>query len=168
MAQWVAFVSVGVGECQSEDSLVCFGAKPTQRACTWDFQRDQKKMREGKVPGQPTEESSQQKSGEGNGQRETAAKWGARICGLRGRVGQCERMSQRSWWLWRNFAWIHTCDNPQNDRKVSKTSPFLCLELTQVHACLFFFSSTFSVVYIVSCVFVKQCEMFLVGDERNH
>ena len=52
----------------------------------------------------------------------------------------------------------------ENHRKV----PFLHLELTQVYACLFFFSSTLSVVYVVSCVFVKQCEMPQAGDERNH
>ena len=64
-----AFVSMGVGvsEYQSKDSFVCFGAKPTQRACARDFLRDRKKTREGKVPGQSTEESSQQKSGEGEG-----------------------------------------------------------------------------------------------------
>ena len=34
--------------------------------------------------------------------------------------------------------------------------------------CLFFFfSSTHSVVYIMSFVFVKQCEIPLAGDERN-
>ena len=57
---------VGVGECQSEDPFVCFGAKPTQRACVRDLPRDRKKTREGKVPeqnrtvnriGQSTEES---------------------------------------------------------------------------------------------------------------
>ena len=52
------FVSVGVGECQSENSFVCFGAKPTQRAYAQDFQGDRKKTRKGKVPGQSTEERS--------------------------------------------------------------------------------------------------------------
>ena len=32
VARWVAFICVGVDKCQSEDSFVCFGAKPTQRA----------------------------------------------------------------------------------------------------------------------------------------
>ena len=48
-----------------------------------------------------------------------------------------------------------------------QTFPFLHLDLTQVRACLFF-SSTLSVVYVVSCMFVKQCEMPMAGDERNH
>ena len=39
--------SVGVEVCQSEDSFVCFGAKPTQRACVRDFLRDQKKTKRG-------------------------------------------------------------------------------------------------------------------------
>ena len=56
-----AFVSagVGVGEWQSEDSFVCFGAKSTQRACVRDFLRDRKKTRDGKVREQWKEESSQ-------------------------------------------------------------------------------------------------------------
>ena len=37
---------VGVGKCQSEDSFVCFGAKPTQRACARDFPRDRKRTKE--------------------------------------------------------------------------------------------------------------------------
>ena len=44
----------------------------------------------------------------------------------------------------------------------------LRFELTQIRACLLFFSSTLSVVYVVSYVFVKKCEMPLAGDERNH
>ena len=36
---------LGVGECQSEDPFVCFGAKPTQRACAQDTPRDQEKTR---------------------------------------------------------------------------------------------------------------------------
>ena len=42
----VAFISVGVGTCQSEDSFVCFGRKPTRRACARDFPRHQKRTRE--------------------------------------------------------------------------------------------------------------------------
>ena len=51
------FVSVGVGmcECQSEDSFVCFDAKPTLRACARDFLRDRRKTRKVKVTGQSRE-----------------------------------------------------------------------------------------------------------------
>ena len=56
----------------------------------------------------------------------------------------------------------------ENHTKVSQTSPFLHLELTQVRDRLFFFSFTLSVVYVMSCVFVKLCEMPQAGDERNH
>ena len=56
-----AFVSVGVGvdELQSEESFVCFGAKPTQRACARDFLRGRKMTRKCKVPGHSTEERSE-------------------------------------------------------------------------------------------------------------
>ena len=40
---------VGVSERQSEDSFVCFDAKPTQRACARDYRRDRKKTRQGKA-----------------------------------------------------------------------------------------------------------------------
>ena len=52
----VSLRCVGVGECQSEDSFVCFAAKPAQRACTRDFLRDRKKTRKGKVPEQNRKE----------------------------------------------------------------------------------------------------------------
>ena len=44
-------VGVGVadGKCQSEGSFVCFGAKPTHRACARDLQRDRKRTKEGKM-----------------------------------------------------------------------------------------------------------------------
>ena len=78
-----AFVSVGVGvgECKSEDSFVRFGTKPTQRA--WREEDE-----EGKVPGQSTEESSRQKSVEGDGQRKAAGKRGVGTYGLRSQVSQ--------------------------------------------------------------------------------
>ena len=60
----------------------------------------------------------------------------------------------------------HICT--ESYTKVSQTSPFLRLELTQIRACWFFFSSTLSVVYVVSCVFIKKCEIPQAGDERNH
>ena len=116
---WV-FVSVGVGECQSEDSFVCFDAKPTQRASARDLLRDRKKTREGKVPGQSTVEGSQQKWGEGDSQRKAPTKRGARTCGPRGRVSQRESMSQRSWLLCSNFTRIHAHDNPQKHRMLGK------------------------------------------------
>ena len=58
---------MSVRECQSEDSFVCFGAKPTQRDSARDFLRDLKKTRKGKVPEKSTEEGSQQKLGKGDG-----------------------------------------------------------------------------------------------------
>ena len=100
-----AFVSVGVGECWSEYSFVCFGPKPTQKACARDFLRDQKQLREGKVPG------SQQKSGKGNDQKKAATKRRVGTCGLRSQVSQRKRMGQRSWWLCGNFTRIHARDN---------------------------------------------------------
>ena len=65
VARWVPFVSAGMGECQSEDSFVCFGAKPTQKACTRGFLRERKKMPTNKVPGQSAEVEEIQRSEKG-------------------------------------------------------------------------------------------------------
>ena len=43
---------VDVDKCQSEDSFVCFGAKPTQRACVQDLPQDWKRTREGRSQGE--------------------------------------------------------------------------------------------------------------------
>ena len=39
---------LGAGGCQSEDPFVCFGTKPTERACVRDLPRDQKQTMEGR------------------------------------------------------------------------------------------------------------------------
>ena len=91
----------------------------------------------------------------------------ARICGLRRRVGQRERMSQHSWWFCGNFTRIHACDSSQNARKVSQTSLLLRLEQTQVRICLFSFLPP-SRLCMLFCVSVEKCKIPLAGDERNH
>ena len=159
------FVSVGVGisECQSEDSFIRFGAKATQTACSRDFLRDWKKTRKGNVPGQSTEESSQQKRAINRSQGKVTVRkrrlpseelrpvnleaWSANARGWVSVPGGCVGI------LLGYTLTISRCT--ENHTKVSQTSPFLRLELTQVRACLFFFSSTLSVVYVVSCMFVK-------------
>ena len=121
-----ALVSVGMGvsECQSEDSFVCFGAKPTQRSYARDFPQNRKKTKEGKVPEQSTEESNQQMSGKGDGQREMTAKRGVGTCGLKSQVSQRKRISHLSLWLCRNFARIHACDSPtKTTQKYHKLLP---------------------------------------------
>ena len=73
-------------------------------------------------------------------------------------------VSQRSWWLCGNFARIHARDSPQKS-----VINFSLLALgANPSSWLFVLCSTLSVVYVVSCVFVKQFEMPLAGDERNH
>ena len=69
---------------------------------------------------QSAEESSQQKPGEGDGQRKAAAKRGVGTYEPGSQVSQRERISQRSWWLCRNFARIHARDSPQIHRMLEK------------------------------------------------
>ena len=47
--------------CQSEDPFVCFGVKPSQRACMQDLPQDRKRTREGRSQGKSAGESSQEK-----------------------------------------------------------------------------------------------------------
>ena len=47
----LAIHCVGVGECQSEDLFIYFGAKPSKKACSRDLPRDHKWTKGGKVPG---------------------------------------------------------------------------------------------------------------------
>ena len=71
----MAFISVGVGKYPSEDSFVCFGAKPTQRACARDFLRDRKRTREGRP------QSSQEKEAEQSTEETRVMNWGRRLLG---------------------------------------------------------------------------------------
>ena len=117
--------------------------------------------------GQSAGESSRQKSGEADGQRKSTA----RTCGSRGRVGQREKMSLRSWWLCGNFARIHARDSSLMHRKLHKSVTnfsLLALGANPSPCLVVLFSSTLSVVYVVFCVSVKKCKIPLAGDERNH
>ena len=60
------------------------------------------------------------------------------------------------------------CRYTESYAKVSETSPFLRLQLTQVRVCFFLFSFILLVVYVVFCVSVRKWEILLAGDERNH
>ena len=111
VARCWAFLSMGVGLGQSEDSFVCFDVKPTQRACARDFLRDRKKTKKGKVSEQSTEYKSWWQAGKGDGQRESTAEGGVGTCGSRIQVRQRERLSQRSWYLCGNFVRVHARDS---------------------------------------------------------
>ena len=73
---------------------------------------------------------------------------------------------QCSWWSYGIFARIHARDSSQNAWKVSQTSPFLRLELTQVRVCSLFFHP----LGCLCCVLCVRKEMWKTpgGDERNH
>ena len=156
----IRFCGCGCG-CKSEDPFVCFGRKPTQRACARDFPRDRKRTRKERSEreqkklvgrtGQSTEESSQEKRA------------GAGACGLRGRVGQSERISERFWWLCGNFSRIYACNISYNARKESQTSPFLRLGLTLARVCLFSFLHPLGCVCCVLCV---RKEVWNTPDRR--
>ena len=166
-------------KCLSEDPFVCFGTKPTQRACTQDFPRDWKRTKEGRSQnrkkqrtGKSTEGGRQQKSAEQNravNRREQSRE--VRGSQLLGPVNPEARLANVREWVSvpggfvgilfeYTFTIVHRCT--ESYTKVSQTFLFLHLELTQVHDCLFLFSSTILVVYVVFCVFVKKCEMPVV------
>ena len=129
--------------------------------CMRDFSWDQRRTREGRS------QSQEQRMRRERAVNRSQGKSTARNYGPRRWVGQ-HKMSQHFWWLCGIFPRIHAHNSSQNAGKVSQTSPFLHLELTQVRVCLFvLFSSTHSVVYVVFCVSVKKCEIPLDRDERN-
>ena len=121
--------------------FLCFGAKPRQRACARDFQRDRKRAREGRSqrrrekkpinrrkqkpvdrPGQRTDQSSRQNKVVDGREQSTfcRGKPTARMCGPRGQVDQREKMSQHFWWLCGDFARIQALASPQMHRMLGK------------------------------------------------
>ena len=124
----IRFSVCGCG-CLSEDPFVCFGAKPTQRVRlpTRPEEDERRKVSErteetsrqtGAVDrsGQSTDQDSQQESAVDRSREKPTG----RTCGIRGRVGQRERMSQRSGWLCENFARIHAQDISQKLRRLGQ------------------------------------------------
>ena len=90
----IRFCGCGCG-CQSEDPFVCFGAKPTQRACARDLPRDRKRTeqsrteesRERKKKQQSTELGSRQNMTVGRREQELGAVDSeAGLANVRGRV----------------------------------------------------------------------------------
>ena len=139
--------------------FVCFGSKPTQRASTRDFPRDQKKA-DNRRKQNRTVNRREESTEVGGSRRSEKGK-----CGTRGRVGQRERMSQRFWWLCRNFARIHARDSPQKATEKCHKVLFLRFVLTHVRDCSSFLPP--SRLCMLCFMFIKKCEITLAGDERN-
>ena len=158
---------VDVGKCQSEDSSVCFGAKPTQRACTRDFPRDRKRTREGRPESQQmwTEEIRAENRAVSRREQATARMWGlkAGLADVRGWVSVPYGFVGIS--LEYTLALAHRCTECY--KSITNFS-LLALGANPSPRLFVLFSSTFSVVYVVFWVSVKKCEKPLVGDERNH
>ena len=179
----IRFCECGCGS-QSGDPFVCFGAKLTQRACVRDYLRDQKRTREGRSQSSQLNEAvkrrRQNREVDRTGQStKVVGSWHSREkkgrllvsvdseAGLAIVIG-CVSVPSGFVGISLEYtpALAHRCT--ESYAKVSQTSPFLRLELTQVRVCLFvLFSSTLFVVYIEFCVSVKKCEIPLAGDERN-
>ena len=138
--------------CQSENPFVCFGAKPSQRACAWDLPRDRKD--EGRKSDRTVDKGEEKKtvgmrgqSREGNSQEKGTTE-----------TSRQNRSVNRWADIARGFvrvsAWVNACISSQNTQKVSQTPPPLALG-ADPSPCLFF-SSTLSFLLWLS---VKQCEI---------
>ena len=141
---------LSVGKCQSEDFFVL--AQNLHKGLAREISHETGRGREKEDPRQKRTEESREESSQRTGQltvNRSQGKPTARMCGLRGRVGQREKMSQCSWWLCGNFTWTHACNSSQNARKASQTFSFLHLEFMIV--CSLFFHPL-SCVYCVLCV----------------
>ena len=132
---------------------------------------EDKGRQEPKIEQKIAENKTEQRSGQNRAVNGSRGKLTARMCEPRGQVGQCESMSQHSWWLCGNFARTHAPDSLLMHGKLhNSVTNFSLLALgANSSPCLFvLFSSTLSVVYVVSCVSVKKCEIPRAGGERNH
>ena len=128
---------VGVGECHSEDPFACFNAKPTQRVCVRDLPRDRKKTREGRSQRRTKKEVEQrsQQNGAvsqrehstevGEADRQEKKRWMLGPVDSGPEFDQRGRMSQRSWLICGNFAWIHARASPQMHRILGKCHKLL-------------------------------------------
>ena len=162
----MAFISVGVGMDASQRIPLFWRETPTD-GCEISLGTGRGRGKEGPRAVKRSEHNRPVDWREQSGQQKRA---GARPVDS-GRVGQRDKMSQPFFVaLWEFRSSTRSCEltEAQNARKVSQTSPFLHLELTQARDCLFFFSSTLSVVYVVGCMSVKKCEIPLAGDKKNH
>ena len=181
---------VGVCGCQSDDSFVCFGAKPTQRACVRDLPRDRKRKREGmsqRTVGRRDQSREGQSAGRcSRDQSKEQVSQEMRV-GQRGdQSTEVRKVAAGTCWptdagLTNTRRWVsipsgfvevsckytptiaYKCT--ESCTKVSQTSPLLHLELTQARL---FASLFFHLLSCVFCVLVKKCEIPLFGDEKNH
>ena len=180
-------IRFSVCRCQPENPFVCFGAKTTQRAWVRDPPRDRKRSREGRSQRRQRESVNKGRQKDTVSRREQ--KGPVDRAGQSGRWKQdreerrteVRKTTAKTCWSteagltnarkWvsipsgfvevsRNYTPAIDCRCAESYTKVSQTSPFLRLELTQARVCLFF-SSTLSVVL---CLSVKKCVMPLVWN----
>ena len=141
----VGIRSVGVGERQSENSFVCFGAKLTHSAYTRDFLRDRKKTRKGKVPEQNRRELATVRE---RWRSERGGCWSEEL----------ELVDPEARWVsvpgnWVEISFGYTLAIATECHNSAKTFPFLRLGLTQVCSCLLFFLPL-SVIYFIYVVYL--------------
>ena len=142
----MAFVSVSEGVGASQRTPLSVLARNPHKGLAHNIFHETGRRRQKRAVSrrnQSTEESSQEKRA------------GSMACGLRGWVGQHERMNQRSWWLYGNFARIHARDSLQKDKKLGKCHKLLpsCAwsKPKSVFDCSLFFHP-FACVCCVLCV----------------
>ena len=168
------FVVLGVCARRSENLFVWFGAKPKQRFCARDIPRDRKWTREGRFQRRSREQLTKEdrkRQLKKQGRREQSV-----LDSSPGKDGQQREAVREDSQRWVGIpsgfvevsSKIYAHDSLQMHGKLHKKchtdSPFLHLELTQVHVCLFVLSSTLSVVFRVS---VMKCVIPLVGNEKR-
>ena len=130
--EWQSFLWVWV---PVRGSLVCFGAKPTQRACARDFPRDRKRTREGRSQS-GTEKTSRQNREIGRREQEQGpVDSEVGLANVRGWVSVPGGFVGISL----EYTLVLALRCTESYTKLSQTSPFLRLELTQVRVYLFTF-----------------------------
>ena len=143
-------VSVGVGECWSEEPFVCFGENPLRPRSPTEPEEDEgRKVSEVNGRNQWTEQGSRQNRAVGRKEQELEpVDSEVGLANVRGWVSVLDGFVEIS--LEYTLMLAHRCT--ENYAKVTQTSLFLHLELTQICVYLFSFLSILSCVCCVLCV----------------
>ena len=181
MAQCDTMAGIRFCECRrhSEDPFVYFGAKPTQRACARDLPQDRKRTNEGRS----------ERETEGDNRQERAVKRRSVKEWEQGREETSLQKSERRLlrpvdqqmpgWptredksvllvAWGSFARVHARVSPQKHRMHQSVNDFSLLPLGTNPNPWFFVFLFFHPLGCVFCVLVKECEISLARDEKNH
>ena len=168
--------------CKSENPFVCFGPKPTQRACAQDHPRNRKRTRERRSQRrvgrreQSREGCSQQKesvkrceSGREETSQQKSGRWLLGTVDLRIQGWPTREDKSALLVACGSFARIHDRDSQQMHGQLHKSiTNFSLLALGANSSLWLFVLLFFHSLGCECCVLVKEYEIPRAGDEKKH